>query len=178
MPFLHFNLNNLLLLYLCVDRGLALGLTLINLRLIMGLGTALRQLRKSKGITLAELAERAGSHVGNLSRIERRTAKPSLDLLYRLSEALDFSLAEIFSAADNRNHDDKQVALNSVFIALLDQDRELLLDFAQLLQERAARDPTSIKVDDRMMPGQPEEDEEDEEERRKSGRDRKQRKQR
>ena len=119
----------------------------------MGLGTALRQLRKSKGITLAELAERAGSHVGNLSRIERRTAKPSLDLLYRLSEALDFSLAEIFSAADNRNHDDKQVALNSVFIALLDQDRELLLDFAQLLQERAARDPTSIKVDDRMMPG-------------------------
>lgn len=130
----------------------------------MGLGTALRQLRKSKGITLAELAERAGSHVGNLSRIERGTAKPSLDLLYRLSEALDFSLAEIFSAADKRNHDDKQVALNSVFIALLDQDRELLLEFAQLLQQRASRDPKSIHVDDRMMPGQPEEEEQEEDE--------------
>lgn len=138
----------------------------------MGLGTALRQLRKSKGITLAELAERAGSHVGNLSRIERGTAKPSLDLLYRLSEALDFSLAEIFSAADHRGHDEKQVALNSVFIALLDQDRELLLDFARLLQERAARDPSTITVDDRMMPGQPEEDDEEEEDDRKRQRKR------
>ncbi len=124
----------------------------------MGLGTALRELRKSRGITLAELAERAGSHVGNLSRIERGTAKPSLDLLYRLAEGLDFSLSEIFSAADQRDHDDKQVALNAVFIALLDQDRELLLDFAKLLHERGSRDPATIRVDDRTMPGQPEED--------------------
>lgn len=125
----------------------------------MGLGSALRQLRKSKGITLAELAEGAGSHVGNLSRIERGAAKPSLDLLYRLSETLDFSLAEIFAAADQRAHDDKQVILNSLFIALYDEDRELLVDFAKLLQERAGRDTSTISVEDQSMPANEDEDE-------------------
>lgn len=128
----------------------------------MSLGNALRQLRKSKGITLAELAGRADSHVGNLSRIERGTAKPSLDLLYRLSDALEFTLAEIFSAADRRSHDDKQVALNSVFIALLDQDRELLLEFAKLLHGRASREPSKIYVDSHTMPAKRENDDDEE----------------
>lgn len=136
----------------------------------MGLSNALRQLRKSKGITLAELADRAGSHVGNLSRIERGTAKPSLDLLYRLADALDFSLAEIFSAADKQSRDEKQVQLNSLFISLLDEDRELLVDFAKLLHARACRDPENIFVGDRTLPvetentGERDDEEEDEEE--------------
>ncbi|WP_166256920.1 helix-turn-helix domain-containing protein [Marinobacter salicampi] len=127
----------------------------------MGLGSALRQLRKSKGITLAELADGAGSHVGNLSRIERGAAKPSLNLLYRLAESLDFSLAEIFSAADQRAHDDKQVILNSLFIALYDEDRELLVDFAKLLQERASRDMSDIMVEHQSMPADEDEDEDE-----------------
>lgn len=119
---------------------------------VMGLGGALRKLRKSKGLTLAELAERVDSHVGNLSRIERGTAKPSLSLLYRLSEAMDFSLGEIFSIADQTVHNDRQVALNTIFITLLEQDRELLLEFAELLQQRANRTNASEKL---SMPPQP-----------------------
>lgn len=113
----------------------------------MGLGNALRQLRKTKGLTLAELAERVDSHVGNLSRIERGTAKPSLALLYRLAEAMEFSLGEIFSIADQKVHNDNQIALNTIFICLLEQDKELLLDFAQLLQERANRNNEDISID-------------------------------
>lgn len=114
----------------------------------MGLGGALRKLRKSKGLTLAELADRVDSHVGNLSRIERGTAKPSLTLLYRLSEAMNFSLGEIFSIADQKVHNDRQVALNTIFITLLEQDRELLLDFAELLQQRANRNDTATPAFD------------------------------
>jgi transcriptional regulator with XRE-family HTH domain len=125
----------------------------------MSLGNALRQLRKSKSITLADLAARAGSHVGNLSRIERGTAKPSLDLLYRLSEALDFTLAEIFAAADHRTHDERQIALNSIFISLLDEDRELLVEFARLLQRRASRPDSDIFVDAGNMPSERNEEE-------------------
>ena len=106
----------------------------------MNLGQALRQLRKQKGLTLAELANKTNSYVGNLSRIERDLANPSLDLLYRISEALGYSMADIFLAtADNTNgKDPTQTALNTVFMALAPNDRELLVDFARLLQQRSA----------------------------------------
>lgn len=120
----------------------------------MSLGRALRQLRKQKQITLAELAEETDSYVGNLSRIERDLAKPSLDLLYRISETLGFSLAEVFSFAEptSRPADPNQVALNAVFISLLEKDRELLLDFAKLLQERSDQSAEDITIDAKSLP--------------------------
>lgn len=105
----------------------------------MSLGQALKQLRKKQGLTLAELAEQTNSHVGNLSRIERGMARPSLDLLYRLAEALGFSITDIFSVAENRQLNTRQVALNAVFISLLEEDQQLLLEFAELLTKRTSR---------------------------------------
>ena len=128
----------------------------------MSLGRALRQLRTKKQITLAELAEHTGSYVGNLSRIERDLAKPSLDLLYRISEALGFSLSDIFSLAEPSLSpaDPNQVALNTVFISLLEQDRELLLDFAKLLQERSDQSTEDITIDAKSLPADPDPGEE------------------
>lgn len=119
----------------------------------MSLGQALRQLRKQKGLTLAELADRTDSYVGNLSRIERNVAKPSLDLLYRIAEALGFTMADIFSISETSQtqRDPKQVALNTIFISLLEQDRELLLGFARLLQERS-KTVSDITVDAKPLP--------------------------
>lgn len=119
----------------------------------MSLGQALRQLRKQKGLTLAELADRTDSYVGNLSRIERNVARPSLDLLYRIAEALGFTMADIFSIseASQTQRDPKQVALNTIFISLLEQDRELLLGFARLLQERS-QTVSDITVDAKPLP--------------------------
>lgn len=103
----------------------------------MSLGGALRKLRHKRDLTLAILAQKTGSHVGNLLRIERDEAKPSLDLLYRLSEAMDYSMVDIFSVADSRYTSPDQEAMNVVFISLLQEDQTLLVDFAQLLQKRA-----------------------------------------
>lgn len=120
----------------------------------MSLSQALRSLRKEQGLTLAEMADRTDSHVGNLSRIERGLARPSLDLLYRLAEALGFSITDIFSVAEHKQLDSDQVALNAVFISLLDEDRELLLEFAQLLQRRASRPLESVSVDAESLPAE------------------------
>ncbi|WP_328187326.1 helix-turn-helix domain-containing protein [Marinobacter sp. OP 3.4] len=110
----------------------------------MSLGQALRQFRKHKGLTLAELAEKTGSHVGNLSRIERDMANPSLDLLYRITQALECSMADIFLAScQGTGKDPSQTALNAVFVSLMQKDRELLLDFARLLQKRTNRTATT-----------------------------------
>lgn len=122
----------------------------------MSLGQALRNLRKERGLTLAEVAERTDSHVGNLSRIERGLARPSLDLLYRLAEALGFSITDIFSVAEHKQLDSEQVALNAIFISLLEQDRELLLEFAQLLQERSSRPLSEIEVSKQSLPAEEE----------------------
>jgi len=118
----------------------------------MNLGQAIRRLRKQQGLTLAELADRCDSHVGNLSRIERCLARPSLDLLYRLAEALDLSLTDIFSVAEKNQLDSQQVALNAAFISLLEEDRQLLLDFAELLQKRARRPMASVSVGKDALP--------------------------
>lgn len=110
---------------------------------------------------MAELAEKTDSYVGNLSRIERDVSRPSLDLLYRISEALNFSLAEIFtlSEPDSKKHDPEQVALNTIFISLLEKDQELLVAFAKLLQERSSLPPEKVLVDTRRMPSEDPNDE-------------------
>lgn len=120
----------------------------------MSLGQALKQLRKKQGLTLAELAEQTNSHVGNLSRIERGMARPSLDLLYRLAEALGFSITDIFSVAENRQLNTRQVALNAVFISLLEEDQQLLLEFAELLTKRTSRPLASVSVGVDALPAE------------------------
>lgn len=127
----------------------------------MSLGQAIKQLRKKQGLTLAKLAEETHSHVGNLSRIERGLARPSLDLLYRLAEALGFSITDIFSVAENQQLNARQVALNAVFISLLDEDQQLLLEFAELLTRRASRPLESINVGIGALPANNENPEDD-----------------
>jgi|GEM_PF-797354 len=124
----------------------------------MSLGHSIKMLRKNKGLTLAELADKINSHVGNLSRIERGIAKPSLDLLYRIADALEYELSDIFKVADNSNHNERQSALNALFISLVDQDQELLVEFAALLKKRQQKDSNMISVDMHNQPHHAESD--------------------
>ncbi len=61
------------------------------------IGEKLRHLRKKQKKTLKEVAERAGCSESMLSKAERGTAMPSLDLLSRLAEIVGSSIAELFS---------------------------------------------------------------------------------
>lgn len=99
-------------------------------------------------MTLNELASRVDSYVGNLSRIERDLSKPSLELLYKIAQALDYRLADIFNLADFSGEDknSSQSALNTVFISLFEEDQELLVEFAKLLQSRQAKNLNTIQV--------------------------------
>lgn len=111
----------------------------------MSLGRTLKQIRREQGMTLAQLAAQVDSHVGNLSRIERDLTKPSLELLFRLARSLDYHLADIFALSDESHcRDPEQLALNTVFISLLADDRDLLLEFAKLLKSRACNGPVDL----------------------------------
>ena len=64
------------------------------------LGNAIRDLRLRHGLTIAEVADRAGISRGMLSKIENAQTATSLDALHRLAQALGVSLSTLF-----RNYD-------------------------------------------------------------------------
>ncbi|MBZ9558815.1 MULTISPECIES: helix-turn-helix transcriptional regulator [Modicisalibacter] len=99
----------------------------------IALGKAIRSVRKAHRLTLADVAERTGSHVGNLSRLERGLAQPSLDLLYRLSRALECPLSELFILASSDPGDAQLIELSAIYRTLNESERKILLDFARLI---------------------------------------------
>ena len=61
------------------------------------ISTRIRDLRKSRDLTLEQLAERSGVSRSMISLIERRATSPTAVVLNKLADALDVSLPGLFS---------------------------------------------------------------------------------
>lgn len=61
------------------------------------IGEKIRNIRKSKNLTIIELAEQIKVTSGYISQIERNLIDPSLSVLRRLSKALDTPLSVLFA---------------------------------------------------------------------------------
>ena len=64
------------------------------------IGRSIEKIREQKGITQIQLAEKSGLKQSNISRIESGIYATTIDVLYKISEALD-SQIELISN-DNR----------------------------------------------------------------------------
>lgn len=62
------------------------------------LGQRIRALRRAKGTTLAELAERAGLSIGHLSQVERGLSTPTIRQLQAISTGLGVRIGWFFRA--------------------------------------------------------------------------------
>lgn len=62
--------------------------------------------RKQHGLTQAQLAERTGMHAVQLRRYEAGTSQPALDVIRRLSTALQVSADMLLFGKDERGPDD------------------------------------------------------------------------
>jgi len=60
------------------------------------IGLRIKEIRKSKGLSQETLAEKAETSPNYLSRMERGTENPTLDMLIKLSNALEVEMWEIF----------------------------------------------------------------------------------
>ncbi|OGL47592.1 MAG: hypothetical protein A2W05_10940 [Candidatus Schekmanbacteria bacterium RBG_16_38_10] len=60
------------------------------------IGKRLKELRRSKQLSQEQLAEKADINSKYLSRMERGTENPTLDMLIKLSNALEVEMWEIF----------------------------------------------------------------------------------
>ena len=63
------------------------------------IGTRLKELRKTKGMSITELAERSGVSTGLISQIERDLVAPSVVSLYDIAQALDTDISYFFSSS-------------------------------------------------------------------------------
>ena len=64
------------------------------------IGEEVRRIRKSLGLTLAELASAASLSAGMLSKIENGAISPSLDTLSALARSLNVPIAQFFIEND------------------------------------------------------------------------------
>jgi transcriptional regulator with XRE-family HTH domain len=64
-------------------------------------GTRLRHARLLMGLTLKETAAGLGVTEGYLSKIENDLARPSLDILHRLVQALGTNMSDLFAAGES-----------------------------------------------------------------------------
>jgi len=67
---------------------------------IDGIGTRLRSLRRTRAMTLADLAKATGTSQATLSRLESGDRRPSLELLLRLARTYRVTLDELVDAPD------------------------------------------------------------------------------
>jgi transcriptional regulator with XRE-family HTH domain len=78
-------------------------------------GTALKNLRKRNGWTLADVCDRTGVPASTLSRIENDQISPTYDLLLRLSNGLSLDISELLSNAPGSSaHSAEQSGRRSV----------------------------------------------------------------
>lgn len=76
--------------------------------MIPGFGAAVRARRESAGLSLLQLAEKAGTHFTSISKIERSQRAPSLKLAADLASALGVSVdVLLLDAARAGSQDEK-----------------------------------------------------------------------
>ena len=63
------------------------------------IGTAIREFRKARGLTLIELGAAVGRTHSYLSKVERGHSKASITLCYAIADALDIRRAALLSPA-------------------------------------------------------------------------------
>ena len=66
----------------------------------------LAQLRKDKGLTQPQFAEKIGVHVAQVRRYEAGSSQPTLDVIRNMALALGVSADELLFAKDERAPDD------------------------------------------------------------------------
>ncbi|HSI40106.1 MAG TPA: XRE family transcriptional regulator [Xanthobacteraceae bacterium] len=66
-------------------------------------GERLKIIRQETGLTLAEVGQRTGVSISNLSKIERGEVSPSFDVVIRLCEGLDIALEQFVTPGPKPN---------------------------------------------------------------------------
>lgn len=87
---------------------------------VLGIGRVLQRVRRSRGLTVGELSQRASVSAGLISQLERGRGNPSFLTLSRLAEALEVPLGHFVQGPDSTS---KVVRANARKKLVLPSDR-------------------------------------------------------
>lgn len=113
----------------------------------MDFGKRLKDARKARGLTQAELARRAGVSQGVITHYERGVNRPRLDQALALVQALGISLDEFFltsrlpketKAAERVHGNSRAAQILELFDRLSAGDQRTVLKFVRNLAEASA----------------------------------------
>ena len=102
------------------------------------LGERIRQLRKAKGLTQEQLAEKLDIDNKHLSRIEKGLHMPTYKVILKLAEVLQFNIYDFSSTLLDKNHPQDQAYLKALKIlnsAKSDKEKEYYLEVLKLAQK-------------------------------------------
>lgn len=96
------------------------------------IGKNIAELRKRKGLTLSELAERTNISKSYLSNIERNLNKnPSLDIMKRIANVLNVDMITLLKSS---NEKDMQLHIEKEWIDFVNELKELGLEKDEMQQ--------------------------------------------
>jgi len=107
----------------------------------MNIGTRLRELRKAKGLSQADIEKRTGLLTCYLSRVECGHTEPKLETLGKWVKALDLELYQLFyqgkgepmapEVAEPTRRNAREGTLLNLFRRMPERDRRLFLALAR-----------------------------------------------
>jgi len=95
-------------------------------REMVSLGTHIKLVRITKGLSAKELADSIGVSPSLISKIERGRTNPSAELLRRIALALHESLADLITAADGPPNDVRKTPGRAAVAIVRSDERKLL----------------------------------------------------
>lgn len=99
------------------------------------LGSHLRSMRKNKGLTLEELANRCGLHSTHIGKIERGIISPTIESLGKIIKTYEITFEDLFRIIESKaskEYDYIEVTITRKVEHLSLKDKEKLLKFLEL----------------------------------------------
>ncbi len=94
------------------------------------LGKRIKEIRRNKGLTQDELAEKIGIESGSISNIENGKYYPTADNLEKIIKALNISPQNLFVIEHNQDND---VLLNEINL-ILEENPDKIKEFYKILK--------------------------------------------
>jgi len=102
--------------------------------LMLAVGAQIRYCRQSKGLSQEELALRANINPAYYGQVERGLKCPTIDTLYKISRALNISLAALLQEVEpNQRSAVKTDRINALLSSLSDEKRDKLVNIIEAI---------------------------------------------
>lgn len=108
-------------------------------------GQRIRELRKDRGLTQADLATRVGIQQSDLCRMETGEYKVSLESLFKILKIFEMNIAEFFHLTTTTDVTQAEHEILSMYRALPHSAREQVREFIYFKGTRARRGRRSTR---------------------------------